>query len=223
MKTSLLRDPPKSMKKTERQALLKQVLSRFEEENPNPHCELYYETPYQLLLSVVLSAQATDKSVNAAMEGLYKKGLSPADILKWKEEGVYDRIKTIGLAKTKSKNVYKLTKIFVDDFQNNLPRDRDKLESLPGVGPKTASVVLGELFGEPTLAVDTHVFRVARRLGFHKEKTPIKAGDVLLKQIPRNYLPRAHHWFVLHGRYICKALRPQCETCLLKDLCPSLK
>lgn len=193
---------------------------RWEEENPDPRCELFYKTPYQLLVSVVLSAQTTDKMVNRVMEPLYKKTFTPKSVLKLGVDGIYERIKSIGLAPTKSKNVFKLTEIILKDFAGEIPRTRKDLESLPGVGRKTANVILGEIYKEPTLAVDTHVLRVSRRLGLHNETDPKKAEMELLKVVDPSLLPKGHHWFILHGRYTCKARKPECESCVLEDICP---
>jgi len=201
------------------------VLDRFDGVNPHPRCELYYRTPYQLLVSVVLSAQATDKSVNKAMQPLYDSGFSPDTVLALGQEGFLEKIRTIGLAPTKSKNILRLTRILRETYGDTVPQNRDALESLPGVGRKTANVVLGELWGEPTLAVDTHVLRVSARLGFHRENAAAKADKVekaLLKIVPRAFLPRAHHWLVLHGRYQCTARNPKCASCLIEDLCPKI-
>jgi endonuclease III len=206
---------------TKASALADEVLSRLKKLNPNPRCELYYETPFQLLISVVLSAQATDKSVNAAMTDLYKKGLSVDDIIALGETGFLEKIRRIGLAPTKAKNSVKLAKIIKEQFQGEIPSTRQDLESLPGVGRKTASVILGEIFREPTLAVDTHVYRVTRRLGLHKCPTPEKAEQKLLSVIDPKWLPMAHHWFILHGRYTCLARNPRCDDCVLRDLCKS--
>lgn len=207
------------MKKTEKKELIKNCCKKWEKLNPDPRCELFYLSPYQLLVSVVLSAQTTDKMVNKAMESVYKKGFNPKIALKLGAEGIYKIIKSIGLAPTKSKNVYKLSQIILDLFDGEIPRTREDLESLPGVGRKTANVILGEIYGEPTLAVDTHVFRVSKRLGLHKEKDPKKAELKLLDLIEPKLLPKAHHWFILHGRYTCKARKPSCDTCVLNDLC----
>lgn len=198
-----------------------EILTRLKQLNPNPHCELYYETPFQLLLSVVLSAQATDKSVNAAMADLYKNGLTPDDVIALGEKGFLEKIRRIGLAPTKAKNSVKLSQIIKQTFSGKIPTTREDLESLPGVGRKTASVILGEIFKEPTLAVDTHVFRVTKRLGLHKCTSPEKAEQKLLSVIDPTWLPMAHHWFILHGRYTCTARSPQCGTCSLNDLCTS--
>ncbi|MEI6834141.1 MAG: endonuclease III [bacterium] len=198
-----------------------EILVRLKKLNPNPHCELYYETPYQLLLSVVLSAQATDKSVNAAVTDLYKNGLTVDDVIALGEKGFLEKIRRIGLAPTKAKNSVKLSQIIKDKFNGEIPTTREDLESLPGVGRKTASVILGEIFREPTLAVDTHVFRVTRRLGLHKSPTPEKAEQKLLSVINPKWLPMAHHWFILHGRYTCLARGPKCGICTLNDFCTS--
>lgn len=195
------------------------VLERLAAARPDARCELYYETPFQLLVSVVLSAQATDKSVNKAMEPLHRAGLNPSSVLAMGEAAFLDKIRSIGLAPTKARNVMKLAQIVVEKFQGDIPNRREDLESLPGVGRKTANVILGEIWRLPTLAVDTHVFRVTQRLGWHNEKTPEKSEHVLLTLIPKTSLPMAHHWLILHGRYICTAKKPQCEACPINDLC----
>jgi len=201
-------------------ARVDKILTRFRSLNPNPRCELYFHTPYQLLVSVVLSAQATDKSVNAAMTELYDKGLTPADVLRMGEVGFLEKIRKIGLAPTKAKNVLKLTAIIHNRYGDVIPSTREGLEALPGVGRKTANVILGEIFREPTLAVDTHVFRVTKRLGLHRETSPEKSEPVLMKLIDKSWLPMAHHWFILHGRYKCVARAPKCGECDVADLCP---
>lgn len=198
-----------------------QILEKLREQNPHPRCELVYHSPYQLLVSVVLSAQATDKQVNKVMEPLYAKGFSPDVMLGWGEQGFLERIRSIGLAPTKAKNVAKLTAMLKEKYHGNVPDTREELEALPGVGRKTANVILGELHRHPTLAVDTHVFRVTQRLGLHNEKNAEKAELVLLDLVPPSYLPDAHHWFILLGRYVCKARVPECERCVLNQLCPS--
>jgi endonuclease-3 len=200
---------------------LDEALRRLDRAYPDPRCELFYLTPYQLLVSVVLSAQTTDKMVNRCMEPVYRAGFTPELALKWGEGKLLEKIRSIGLAPTKAKNVIKLSQRLIDQHGGQVPNHREALEDLPGVGRKTANVILGELFGEPTLAVDTHVFRVTARLGFHQEKTPEKAEQALLKILPKNVLPKAHHWFILHGRYVCKAQSPQCVSCPLNDICPS--
>jgi endonuclease-3 len=203
-----------------REAII-QILEKLREQNPNPRCELIHFTDYQLLVSVVLSAQATDKQVNKVMEPIYAQGFSPEVMLGWGESGFFQRIRSIGLAPTKAKNVAKLTAILLEKYQGAVPQTREELEALPGVGRKTANVILGELHQQPTLAVDTHVFRVTQRLGLHAEKTAEKAELALLDLIPPSYLPAAHHWFILLGRYVCKARLPECAGCVLNQICPS--
>ncbi|MDB2447221.1 endonuclease III, partial [bacterium] len=210
------------LNKETRQNLLAEYMKRFEKVEPNPKCELYYETPYQLLVSVVLSAQTTDKMVNRCMEPLYKEGFTPEDVVKMGADGFLQKIRTIGLAPTKSKNVFKLSQMVIDSYPDRLPDNHKDLQALPGVGRKTANVILGEIFGHPTIAVDTHVYRVAKRLGLHREKTPEKAEVALLKEVDPKYLPKGHHWFILHGRYTCKSQSPLCDKCILSDICPSL-
>ena len=209
----------KSLSKTRKRAEV--LLTRLAEANPNPHCELFFQTPFQLLVSVVLSAQTTDKSVNKCMQPLYEAGFEPETVIAMGADALLKKIKTIGLAPTKAKNVCKLSQIIIDRFGGKIPRTREDLESLPGVGRKTANVILGEIYREPVLAVDTHVFRVSARLGLQHEKTPEKAELELLKVIPARLLPDGHHWFILHGRYTCKAKAPECHRCILRDLCPS--
>ncbi len=197
------------------------ILERLSRVNPDPKTELYYQTPFQLLVSVVLSAQTTDKAVNKCMEPLYKAGFVPETVIKMGADGFLQKIKTIGLAPTKSKNVFKLATIIRDQYKGKIPDNRADLEALPGVGRKTANVVLGEIFGEPTLAVDTHVYRLTARLGLQNEASPEKAEQELLHVIPADKLHKAHHWLILHGRYVCVARRPKCEECVLNDICPS--
>lgn len=197
------------------------ILERLSQVNPDPKTELYYQTPFQLLVSVVLSAQTTDKSVNKCMEPLYKAGFTPETVIKMGPDRFLAKIKTIGLAPTKSKNVVKLATIIRDEYDGKIPSTRAELEALPGVGRKTANVVLGEIFGEPTLAVDTHVYRLTARLGLQNEASPEKAEQELLHIMPADKLHKAHHWLILHGRYVCVARRPKCEECVLNDICPS--
>lgn len=217
-----LRKSPKKITAKERFKLLEKAIKIFKAENPTPRCELYHNSPLQLLVSVVLSAQTTDKRVNLCMKPLYQKGFDLKDIILLGQEGILEKIKSIGLANTKSKNIFNLAKKLQDMHGGKVPDNRKDLENLPGVGRKTANVVLGELFRHPTLAVDTHVFRVGYRLALHNEKTPEKAELKLLKIIPKKHLPKAHHWFVLHGRYVCKAIKPECSNCKLQDICPSV-
>ena len=217
-----LRAKPKRLTIAAKKKLLSETIKVLRKKMPEPKCELYFETPFQLLVSVVLSAQTTDKSVNKCMTPLYQEGFSIDTVLKWGPDKILKHIKSIGLAPTKSKNIFMLSKILREKYCDRIPKSREDLESLPGVGRKTANVILGEIFNQPTIAVDTHVYRVTHRLGLHHENTPLKAEMQLLKLIDPKYLPAAHHWFILHGRYTCKALRPECESCELSKLCPSL-
>lgn len=187
--------------------------------NPSPETELRYSNAYTLLVAVVLSAQATDVGVNKATGKLFQRVQGPAAMLKLGEEGLKQHIKTIGLFNAKAKNVMALSKKLVDEFDGEVPKSREDLQSLPGVGRKTANVVLNVLYGEPTIAVDTHVFRVANRTGMAKGKTPEEVEEQLLKKVPQQYLRHAHHWLILHGRYTCKARAPLCPTCIVRDLC----
>ncbi len=207
----------KSQKKS---ANIEEIFQHLDVALPDPRCELYYETPYQLLTSVILSAQTTDKMVNRCMEAIYKESFVPQTVLKLGADGLLKLIRSIGLAPTKSKNIYKMTQILVEQYAEQVPSTREELEALPGVGRKTANVILGEIFGQPTLAVDTHVFRVTRRLGLHDEKTPEKCELVLLQLIPASRLPKAHHQLIHLGRYTCKAIKPDCLNCQLRDICP---
>ena len=210
---------PFSLKKKREVAC--EVIERLRAIEPDPKCELYFETSFQLLVSVVLSAQTTDKMVNRCMEPIYKNGFTPETPLAWGQEKLLSAIRTIGLAPTKSKNIMKLSEMVINDFNSEVPDNRQDLESLPGVGKKTASVILGEIFRHPTLAVDTHVYRVTRRLGLQYEKNAETAEGKLLEIIPSCALPAAHHWFILQGRYTCKAISPKCDICVLQDICPS--
>lgn len=210
--------------KAQKLLLVEQALERLRKLNPAPKTELYFKTHYQLLVSVVLSAQTTDKMVNRCMQPLYdaKEGFTPELALKWGEVKLLSFIKSIGLAPTKAKNVIRLSRLIIEQHGGKVPLLREALEELPGVGRKTANVVLAELAGEPTLAVDTHVFRVTKRLGLHREMQAEAAEKVLMTVVDRKYLPMAHHWFILHGRYTCKAQNPACSVCALSDICPSL-
>jgi endonuclease-3 len=197
------------------------LFERFETGSAHPKTELEYKSPFTLLVAVVLSAQATDKSVNKATEILYRAADTPETIAALGEEGLTPFIKTIGLYRTKAKNVVALSRILIEKHGGKVPLEREALQALPGVGRKTASVVLNELDIEPAIAVDTHVFRVSHRLGLAKGKTPDQVEAELMAKIPERYLTRAHHWLILHGRYTCVARRPKCESCLVSDLCPS--
>lgn len=206
---------------SKRRDLARTILERLNEVNPDPRCELTYHSPFQLLVSVVLSAQTTDKSVNKVMEPLYTQEFTPKKVISLGVDGFLSKIRSIGLAPTKSKNVLRLSEILLEKHKGEVPSTRDELEALPGVGRKTANVILGEIFREPTLAVDTHVFRVSARLGLQNENSAEKAELELLKVVDRSLLPAGHHHFILHGRYTCKAKSPLCDECVLKDICPS--
>lgn len=196
-----------------------EIFRRLREANPNPTTELSYQTPYELLVSVVLSAQATDKSVNKATERLYPVANTPQKMVALGVEGVEEYIRTIGLYRTKARNVIALSEILLKEHGGAVPADREALEKLPGVGRKTANVVLNNAFGQPTVAVDTHVFRVSNRTGIAPGKDPLEVEQRLLKLIPPQYLQDAHHWLILHGRYTCIARKPGCPACLIRDLC----
>jgi len=198
---------------------IRTIFERFAKANPDPRGELAAVNPYTLLVAVVLSAQATDKGVNKATGPLFQAADTPEKMLALGEENLSRAIRTIGLYKTKAKNVIALSRRLVEDFGGEVPRDRAALESLPGVGRKTANVVLNIAFGEPTLAVDTHVFRVGNRTGLAPGKTPLAVEEGLLAVIPAEYLRHAHHWLILHGRYVCTARKPRCPDCPIADLC----
>ncbi len=195
------------------------IFQRFSAQNPNPRTELIYHSHFELLISVILSAQATDKSVNKAAAVLFKVANTPEKMLALGEQKLRDYIKTIGLLNTKAKNIIKTCALLVERHHSKVPNTREALESLPGVGRKTANVILNSAFGEPTLAVDTHIFRVANRTGLAAGKTPLAVEQKLIKIIPKEYLLHAHHLLVLHGRYVCTARKPLCSTCLIRDLC----
>lgn len=192
---------------------------RLAEINPHPETELKYVNAYTLLVAVVLSAQATDSGVNKATHELFKKVRTPEAMLKLGEAGLKEHIKTIGLFNAKAKNVIALSQILVDQFNSDVPGTREELQSLPGVGRKTANVILNVFFGEETMAVDTHVFRVSNRTGMAKGKTPEEVEEKLLRVIPKKYMRHAHHWLILHGRYTCKARVPLCPKCPVSHLC----
>ena len=200
---------------------VEEIFRRFAEANPKPKGELEYVNPYTLLVAVVLSAQATDAGVNKATRGLFKVADTPRKMVALGLDEVQERIRTIGLYRNKAKNVIALSEKLLAETGGEVPRDREILETLPGVGRKTANVVLNIAFGEPTLAVDTHVFRVAHRLDLAYGKTPYDVEVGLLKIIPDKYLQHAHHWLILHGRYICQARKPRCDACVVCDLCHS--
>jgi len=197
------------------------IFDRLAKGEEHPKTELEFKSPYTLLVAVALSAQATDKSVNKATAPLFAVADTPSKMLAMGEEGLAERIKTIGLYRTKAKNVIAAAKILVEEHDGEVPLVRAALERLPGVGRKTASVVLNELGVEPAIAVDTHVFRVAHRLKLSSGKTPDAVERDLMAVTPKPYLTRAHHWLILHGRYVCLARGPRCSHCILSDLCPS--
>jgi endonuclease-3 len=193
--------------------------SRLHAQCPEPKTELVYRNPYTLLVAVVLSAQATDKGVNRATESLFKIADTPAKMIALGEKGLTGHIKTIGLFRNKAKNVIALSKALLEQHGGEVPKDREALEALPGVGRKTANVVLNVAFGEPTIAVDTHIFRVANRTGLAPGKNPREVEDGLERIVPKKYLMHAHHWLILHGRYTCVARTPKCPECVVRDLC----
>jgi endonuclease-3 len=195
------------------------IFRRLRRANPHPKTELEYSTPFQLLVAVILSAQATDKSVNLATRRLFPAAGTPQAMLELGFEGLAAYVKTIGLWRAKAKNILKTCHILIEQHDGEVPRDREALEALPGVGRKTANVVLNTAFGEPTIAVDTHILRVANRTRLATGKTPLVVEQELLRTTPREFLKDAHHWLILHGRYVCKARQPDCPRCLIADLC----
>jgi len=197
----------------------REIFERFRAANPQPKSELAYRTPYELLVAVVLSAQATDKSVNLATAKLYPVANTPDKIVALGEAQLMDYIKTIGLFRTKAKNVIQLSRLLMEKFKGDVPQTREALESLPGVGRKTANVVLNVAFHQPTMAVDTHIFRVANRTGLGPGKDPLEVEQKLVKFTPPEFMQHAHHWLILHGRYTCLARKPRCPECLVRDLC----
>ncbi len=196
-----------------------EIFSRLRSENPKPETELNYSNPFELLIAVMLSAQATDKSVNKATDKLFLKANTPQRMLALGEKGLKDYIKTIGLFNTKAANIIKTCHILIKQYHGNVPQSREALESLPGVGRKTANVVLNTAFGQPTIAVDTHIFRVANRTGLAPGKNVNEVEKKLLKYVPREFKLDAHHWLILHGRYTCIARKPRCRSCVIEDLC----
>ena len=196
-----------------------EMFARLSELNPHPTTELVYHSPFELLLAVILSAQATDVSVNKATRTLFKVANTPEAILALGQAGLKKHISSIGLLNTKAANVIAACQILVDSFDSQVPADRAALESLPGVGRKTANVVLNTAFGQPTIAVDTHIFRVANRTGLAPGENVRAVEDKLMKQVPGKYRVDAHHWLILHGRYVCKARKPDCPNCVIRDLC----
>jgi endonuclease III len=198
---------------------VRRIFEQLRSANPSPHSELHYRSPFELLVAVILSAQATDKGVNLATRALFRKARTPQGMLQLGLAGLKRHIRTIGLYNSKAKNILATCRILVERFHGQVPRAREELESLPGVGRKTANVVLNVAFGEPTLAVDTHVFRVANRTGLARGATPRAVEDELLRVIPPEFMQHAHHWLILHGRYVCKARVPDCPHCSIARWC----
>lgn len=196
-----------------------EIFRRFHAENPHPTTELEYSSNFELLVAVVLSAQSTDVGVNKATRKLFPVANTPEAVYALGEEGLKEYIKTIGLFNSKAKNVIQLCKILIEQHQSQVPDTREALEALPGVGRKTANVVLNTAFGQPTMAVDTHIFRVANRTNIAPGKTVLEVEKKLLKFVPKEYLLDAHHWLILHGRYVCVARKPKCGACMIEDLC----
>ena len=196
-----------------------EIFTRFRDANPTPTTELEYTTPFELLIAVMLSAQATDVSVNKAMRKMFPVANTPAAVLALGEEGVSEYIRTIGLYRTKAKNVIATCRILIDQYGGEVPDNREALEALPGVGRKTANVILNTAFGQPTIAVDTHIFRVANRTGLAPGKDVRAVETALEKFTPKEFLHDAHHWLILHGRYVCKARVPECWHCAIEPLC----
>ncbi len=192
---------------------------RLRDNNPRPTTELEYDSPFELLVAVILSAQATDVGVNRATRRLYPVANTPQAIFDMGEDTLRDYVRTIGLFNTKAANIIKTCRILLDKHDGEVPREREALEALPGVGRKTANVVLNTAFGEPTIAVDTHIFRVSNRTGLAPGKTPLAVERKLLKNVPEPFLKDAHHWLILHGRYVCTARKPHCDECIVRDLC----
>ena len=196
-----------------------EIFTRLRDANPEPTTELLYGNPFQLLIAVILSAQSTDVGVNKATRALYKKVKTPRAMLKLGEEGLREHIKTIGLYNTKAKNIIKTCAILEEQHDGKVPEDRTALEALPGVGRKTANVVLNTAFGHPTIAVDTHIFRVSNRTGIAPGKNVVEVEQRLLRLVPDEFKLDAHHWLILHGRYTCVARKPRCQSCAISDLC----
>jgi len=196
-----------------------EIFARFKAHNPTPTTELVYHSPFELLIAVILSAQATDVSVNKATAKLYKIANTPETILGLGVDGLKTYIRTIGLYNSKAANIIKTCKLLIENHQSRVPANRKELEALPGVGRKTANVVLNTAFGELTMAVDTHIFRVANRTGIARGKNVLEVEKKLLRNIPKEFLRDAHHWLILHGRYICVARKPRCGACIIEDIC----
>ncbi|MDD3328996.1 MAG: endonuclease III [Zoogloea sp.] len=202
-----------------RLAAVAEVFRRLRDANPHPTTELEYASPFQLLVAVVLSAQSTDKGVNIATRKLFALAPTPEAMMDLGEAGIAEQIKTIGLYRNKARNTALLARQLIERHGGEVPKDRAALEALPGVGRKTANVVLNTIFGEPTMAVDTHIFRLANRTGLAPGKDVVEVEKRLLRRIPKDYLRDAHHWLILHGRYVCVARKPKCGECIIRDLC----
>jgi len=198
---------------------VREIFNRLRAANPAPRSELEFSSPFELLIAVVLSAQATDKSVNLATKALFREANTPRAFLQLGQEGLARHIKRIGLYRTKAKNILAACKLLVEHHGGEVPRTREALERLPGVGRKTAGVILNTAFGEPTIAVDTHIFRIANRTGLATGKDVLAVERKLLKLVPDEFKQDAHHWLILHGRYVCKARKPDCPRCVINDLC----
>lgn len=203
--------------------IIETIFSRWQQQNPNPQTELVYHSHYQLLIAVILSAQSTDKAVNQVTEMLFNIAPSPEKMIALDMPILESYLKRLGLYQQKAKAIWKTSKILMEQYNGQIPDSREALEKLPGVGRKTANVVLNTAFQRPVIAVDTHIFRVSHRLNFSKGKTPLAVEKDLMKIIPKTYILHAHHWIILHGRYICKAQKPLCHSCLIQDLCPFFK
>ena len=195
------------------------IFSRLRAANPDPRSELEYQTPFELLISVILSAQATDKSVNLATKPLFRRHNTPEKIYALGVDGLIEYIQSIGLFRSKAKHIIETCRLLIEQHGSIVPANRESLEKLPGVGRKTANVVLNVAFGEPTMAVDTHIFRLSNRIGIAPGKTPLAVELKLLKHVPQEFMHGAHHWLILHGRYVCKARKPECPKCSIVDLC----
>lgn len=196
-----------------------EIFSRLKAANPNPTTELVYRTPFELLVAVVLSAQATDKSVNIATKILFQKANTPENIFSLGENELRKYIKSIGLYKTKAKNILATCNLLIQNHDSSVPQTMEELEELPGVGHKTANVILNTAFGKPTIAVDTHIFRISNRTGLATGKNVSEVELKLLKFVPKQFHQDAHHWLILHGRYVCKARKPECTKCIIEDMC----
>lgn len=205
----------------EQKEYIEELFKRLQKNNPFPRSDLDYTNNYTFLVAVVLSAQSTDKGVNKATKKIFEKISTPQDLLNYGLENFRNDIQTIGLYNNKALNIMKLSQILIDQYNGIVPHTREELETLPGVGQKSANVILNVCFDQPTIGVDTHIFRIAHRLRLSNGKNPLAVEQDLIKKIPQKYMNKASHWLVLHGRYVCKAKKPACATCILNDICPS--